>query len=194
MHKKFILLLHCAGGNGLDVSGGLKHKAVRAGYEPIAPCGPHGRDIFRRFWYYQINRREVNEDMFAESVEFLRKVIEDRLNDSPEATISVAGFSQGGSMAMALPFVMPDISFKWSGNFCGYIPQHVEKLILDEPDRIALDTNFFISHGYNDRVNEFELDVESVDLFQRLGIPHIFSANPSGHYPYREDVNLFFSL
>jgi len=92
-------------------------------------------------------------------------------------TFYVAGFSQGGAMALLLGLIYPSI-FNKTACLSGFLPQGVEDELAHLPTSSA---NFLMTHGTMDEIIPVERAIDTYRRLNNLGIEVDYCEDHIGH-------------
>ena len=176
-----VIWLHGLGADGhdfepivpqLNLAKGLKLRFVFP-HAPVRPVTLNG-GMAMRAWFdiFSLDRNgPVDEDGIRTSAALLRDLIErEHARGVSYANIVVAGFSQGGAIAL-------ELGLRFPGKLAGllalstYLPQHktLKSEIASRDGGQAKDLPIFMAHGRADQVLPLELGRASRDLLESFG-------------------------
>jgi phospholipase/carboxylesterase len=92
-------------------------------------------------------------------------------------TFYVAGFSQGGAMALLLGLLYPAI-FSRTACLSGFLPDETENEISNKP---ANDSSFLVTHGTLDEIVSIEKGRETYTRLKDLGLQVDYCEDQIGH-------------
>jgi predicted esterase len=134
-----------------------------------------------RGWYWQIQDDMIQLPVLENSLLSLNHMIQEirsgkELGTKPKS-ICLAGFSQGGTVAVSYPLVYPD-SIDYAGNFAGYIPRGLPVNDRVDPKRYG---RLLWGHGTRDYCNDYYLAEWGFPQLDVLGVDYIHMHDPVGH-------------
>lgn len=173
-----MIWMHGLGGHGLPYNMHKPLMQVPDNTVIITPDGPFQLgNKFSFAWFLQIKDDVVRTDMILESTSYLNELVR-RLPEFLNfevGNILLAGYSQGGTMAVTYPFLYPE-SVHHSACFAGYIANAPEIPITDAVNG----TKFWWWHGERDNDNDFYLAEWGVEKLRGIKANLTFIADPNG--------------
>jgi phospholipase/carboxylesterase len=191
-----ILWLHGLGADGNDFAP-IVPELVDAAWPPLRFVFPHApvrpvtinNGMSMRAWYdiaaFDLNARQDEAGMRASIGEVETLIERERSRGVPSEHIVLAGFSQGGAIALAA-------GLRHSEKLAGivalstYLPLHAA--LAGERNAANAATPIFWGHGTADPVVIPQRGVESRDLLQSLGYALEWHTYPMGHAVCPEEI------
>lgn len=191
-----VIWLHGLGADGYDFEGLIPElrlppfPAIRfifphANFRPVTLNGGY---IMRAWYDIAMSERgfEQNLQHIRESEKVLRALIEDEIRRGiASERIVLAGFSQGGAMALHTGLRHPR---KLAGILSLSAPvPYVESLMANiHPANAA--TPIFMAHGREDNLIPFDLAQQALRLMQECGLPVEWHAYAMGHSVVPDEI------
>eukprot|EP01024_Parvocaulis_polyphysoides_P050415 TRINITY_DN49077_c0_g4_i3.p1 TRINITY_DN49077_c0_g4~~TRINITY_DN49077_c0_g4_i3.p1 ORF type:complete len:234 (-),score=24.13 TRINITY_DN49077_c0_g4_i3:285-893(-) len=142
-------------------------------------------------WYdiNSLNSINLQEDKqgILESSRYIEKLVEDENNlGIPLSKIAVAGFSQGGAIALA--------SLRWNKTIAAVVGLSCYLPLKDDNPFVSsenLHTPIFMAHGNCDDVVQYQYGQASRDLLKSAGLNVEFNTIPNmGHSATQDELNM----
>jgi len=130
-------------------------------------------------WYRYLGQNRPEEDSFRSSLEQLRSFlggVDELLPVSPGPRV-LGGFSQGGTMSLALALNEPG-RHPLVADFSGFLPDHPDVEVRAET---VAGTRFFWAHGTHDAAVSFHWAEEGRRLLEQAGADVTARDYPIGH-------------
>lgn len=191
-----VIWLHGLGADGHDFEGLIPElrlppfPAIRfifphANFRPVTLNGGY---IMRAWYDIAMSERgfEQNPEHIRESEKVLRALIEDEIQRGiASERIVLAGFSQGGAMALHTGLRHPR---KLAGILSLSAPvPYAESLMANiHPANVA--TPIFMAHGREDSLIPFDLARQALRLMQERGLPVEWHAYAMGHSVVPDEI------
>jgi len=180
------------GGNGDNTFNDLKPFIPKDGnLILVCPDGPYSTGYGDgRAWYKQVHDDVVSLSMLWHSIVLLDQF----LVNLPTTlgceikSIELAGFSQGGTVALSYALARPGTA-KHTFCFSGYLPQG--HMIRDPKIHKDFGTIYWM-HGTEDRENPYYLATRGMETLKTLGLSAYHFHAPVGHTMTREWVEALF--
>lgn len=184
-----VIWLHGLGADGHDFEAIVPQLSLPAGlklrfvfpHAPVRPVTLNG-GMAMRAWYDIVSLDRdgpVDEDGIRESVATLCALVErEHERGVPYANIVLAGFSQGGAIAL-------HCGLRFEAKLAGlmalstYLPLHAE--IAASTGGQTRDLRIFMAHGLSDPMLPMQLGVASRDLMESLGYSVAWFEYPMPH-------------
>jgi phospholipase/carboxylesterase len=153
---------------------GVRWVFPKAAARPVTLYG--GKRALAWFDVFACNRSRVDESGLEAAVESVASVIaEERRRGVPSTRIVLAGFSQGGTLAL-------QAGLQQAGHIGGIIAISAVLPFLERiPAARGAPTPVFVGHGYFDRVVPFSLGRESRTTLRARGYDVEWHGYPVGH-------------
>ncbi len=156
---------------------------------PVRPISVNG-GMEMRAWY-DIRSMVINEQEDAEGVIASASVLADLVAEQislgiPPSRILLAGFSQGGAIALYQGLKHPQ---QLAGLIVlsSYLPLH--NSLNDIASKFAVSTPVFMGHGSQDPIVPVELGIFTRDLLQEREIDVQWHTYPMGHSVSAEEIS-----
>lgn len=158
-------------------------------HAPVQPITING-GMAMRAWYditsIDINR-QVDEGGIADSAQLVRALIDAQIAEGFKAKqIVLAGFSQGGAMALHMA-LSEDIKFAAVVALSCYLP--IPKVLSDNSPHANQNTPFFMAHGQQDPVVPYDLGAKSHQLLADEDYQVTWHSYPIQHGVNMQELN-----
>jgi len=191
-----ILWLHGLGADGNDFAP-IVPALVDPAWPPLRFVFPHApvrpvtinNGMSMRAWYdiaaFDLNARQDEAGMRASIGEVETLIERERSRGVPSERIVLAGFSQGGAIALAAGLRHPQ---RLAGivALSTYLPLHAA--LAGERSAANAATPIFWGHGSVDPVVVLQRGIDSRDLLQSLGYPLEWHTYPMAHAVCPEEI------
>jgi phospholipase/carboxylesterase len=192
-----ILWLHGLGADGNDFAP-IVPELVDPAWPPLRFVFPHApvrpvtinNGLSMRAWYdiaaFDLNARQDEAGMRASIGEVETLIARERSRGVPSEHIVLAGFSQGGAIALAAGLRHPE---KLGGIIAlsTYLPLHAS--LAGERDAANATLPIFWGHGTMDPVVILQRGTDSRDLLQSLGYTVDWHIYPMAHAVCAEEID-----
>jgi phospholipase/carboxylesterase len=192
-----ILWLHGLGADGNDFAP-IVPELVDPAWPPLRFVFPHApvrpvtinNGLSMRAWYdiaaFDLNARQDEAGMRASIGEVETLIARERSRGVPSEHIVLAGFSQGGAIALAAGLRHPE---KLGGIIAlsTYLPLHAS--LAGERDAANATLPIFWGHGTMDPVVILQRGIDSRDLLQSLGYTVDWHIYPMAHAVCAEEID-----
>ena len=151
-------------------------------HAPIIPVTINN-NMKMRAWYdiYNIDiDRKIDDDGINDSVEQIKSLFDKLKKDHPNSKYILAGFSQGG--VIALNFLL-----KYANQINGILALSCY-LSSERISSKAFEYPVFMAHGEYDNVIPIELAIKSKDLLQKLKMKVLWKTYPMAHQVCEDEI------
>jgi len=136
-----------------------------------------------RAWYWQIKDAVIHTHQLVASMIGIKELMDNLHTKYPASNIMIAGFSQGGTMAVSVPILYPDL-VSHVACFSGYIPDGIVV-----PASFPGKTKVFWGHGTKDAENPYFLAERGVSDLALYDVDCYFRAESVGHTVTQEGID-----
>ena len=157
-------------------------------HAPLRPVTINGGAVMRA--WYDISDQSLNNNEDIAGIRNSQSAIERLINKEKEngikpENIVLAGFSQGGAMALQTGLRYPD---KLAGILVlsGYLP--LAQTLMTEADQSNILTQIFMAHGQNDEIISLDLALLSKQKLLKSGYSINWSQYQMGHSVCSEEI------
>ncbi len=190
-----IIWMHGLGASANDFEGIMPLLPIKeVGIRMIFPNAPQipvtvNNNMVMPAWYdiTDFSRKHIDRKGIAKSNDYIQGLIQEQINQGiPSDRIIIAGFSQGGAMAIHCGTRCP---YKLAGVLalsCYILEQDTH---LDKRENINIKTPIWMGHGIMDSVVPYDLGKSSMEFLVNSGHKVTFANYQMQHEVVLEEIN-----